>query len=113
MFGNPTRLDLGGRGPRDMAWTGSEWILVAGASEGDRKGTRLLRWNGEGFPPAGLDLPGNQEPPHRSGRRPPPEKPVRRLLLCSDDSHRNPTEEASFRSLWVDLPAPTNAVPDR
>ena len=112
VFGNPTRLDLGGRGLRDMAWTGTEWILVAGATGGDQKGTRLFRWNSEGSSPAGLDLPGIKNL-HIEAVAVPPEKPVRRLFLCSDDSHRNSMISASFRSFWVDLPVLPNSVPDR
>ena len=106
-FGSPTRLDLGGRGLRDMAWTGSEWILVAGASGGEQKGTRLFRWNGEGSSPTALDVPGLKNI-HIEAVAIPPERPVRRLLLCSDDSNRKSGETSSFRSFWIDLPpAPT------
>jgi hypothetical protein len=106
-FGSPTRLDLGGRGLRDMAWTGSEWILVAGASGGEQKGTRLFRWNGEGSSPNALDVPGLKNI-HIEAVAIPPERPVRRLLLCSDDSNRKSGETSSFRSFWIDLPpAPT------
>lgn len=102
-FGSPTRLDLGGRGLRDMAWTGSEWILVGGATGGEQKGTRLFRWNGEGSPPIALDLPSLKNI-HVEAVAIPPERPVRRLFLCSDDSHRNSAGTASFRSYWIDLP---------
>lgn len=105
-FGPPTRLDLGGRGLRDMAWTGSEWILVAGATGGEQKGTRLFRWNGEGSSPSALDLPGLKNL-HIEAVAVPPEQPVRRLLLCSDDSHLTSIGTPSFRSYWIDLtPAP-------
>jgi hypothetical protein len=106
-FGSPTRLDLGGRGLRDMAWTGSEWILVAGASGGEQKGTRLFRWNGEGSSPNALDVPGLKNI-HIEAVAIPPERPVRRFLLCSDDSNRKSHEVPSFRSYWINLPpAPT------
>jgi hypothetical protein len=106
-FGSPTRLDLGGRGLRDMAWTGSEWILVAGASGGEQKGTRLFRWNGEGSSPNALDVPGLKNI-HIEAVAIPPERPVRRFLLCSDDSNRKSDEVPSFRSYWINLPpAPT------
>lgn len=104
-FGPPTRLDLGDRGLRDMAWTGSEWILVAGATGGDQKGTRLFRWNGEGHSPTALDLPGLKHL-HIEAVAVPPGQPVHRLLLCSDDSSRGSATTPSFRSYWVDLPAP-------
>ena len=109
-FGSPTRLDLGGRGLRDMTWTGSEWILVAGATGGDQKGTRLFRWGGEGTPPTALDLPGLKNL-HIEAVAVPVERPVRRLLLCSDDSHRDSIGTASFRSYWVDLPTKTDEGP--
>jgi len=109
-FGPPTRLDLGGRGLRDMTWTGSEWILVAGATGGDQKGTRLFRWNGEGSSPNALDLPGLKNI-HIEAVAIPPERPVRRLLLCSDDSNRKSDEAPSFRSYWINLPTPpTNST---
>jgi hypothetical protein len=104
-FGPPTRLDLGGRGLRDMTWTGSEWILVAGATGGDQKSTRLFRWAGDGKDPSPLDLPGLKNL-NIEAVAVPPELPVRRLFLCSDDSHRGATATPSFRSYWVDLPAP-------
>lgn len=104
-FGPATLLDLDGRGLRDMAWTGSEWILVAGATGGDQKSTRLFRWSGEGANPVALDLPGLKNH-HIEAVAVPPERPVRRLLLCSDDSHRDARGEPSFRSYWIDLPAP-------
>jgi hypothetical protein len=109
-FGSPTRLDLGGRGLRDMAWTGSEWILVAGATGGDQKGTRLFRWNGEGSSPIALDLPGLKNIRIEAVAIP-PERPVRRLFLCSDDSNRKSGETPSFRSFWIDLPTlPANST---
>ena len=103
-FGPPTRLDLGGRGLRDMAWTGSEWILVAGATGGEQKGTKLFRWNGESRSPSTLDLPGLKNL-HIEAVAVPSEKPVRRLLLCSDDSNLTSIGTPSFRSYWVDLPS--------
>ena len=106
-FGSPTRLDLGGRGLRDMAWTGSEWILVAGATGGDQKGTRLFRWNGEGSSLVALDLPGLKNV-NIEAVAVPPGQPVHRLFLCSDDSNRNSVGSPSFRSFWIDLP-PTPA----
>jgi hypothetical protein len=109
-FGSPTRLDLGGRGLRDMAWTGSEWILVAGATGGDQKGTRLFRWNGEGSSPIALDLPGLKNIRIEAVAIP-PERPVRRLFLCSDDSNRKSGETPWFRSFWIDLPTlPANST---
>lgn len=104
-FGPPTLLDLGGRGLRDMAWTGSEWILVAGATGGDQKGTRIFRWSGAGHLPGALDLPGLKNL-HVEAVAVPPGRPVRRLLLCTDDSHRDARGTPSFRSYWIDLPAP-------
>lgn len=109
-FGMPTRLDLGGRGLRDMTWTGSEWILVAGATGGGQKGTRLFRWAGEGRPAEGLDLPGLKHL-NIEAVAVPPESPVRRLLLCTDDSSRDSMGAPSFRSYWVDLPAPVGGGP--
>jgi hypothetical protein len=109
-FGPPTRLDLGGRGLRDMAWTGSEWILVAGATGGDQKGTRLFRWSREGSSPIALDLPGLKNIRIEAVAIP-PERPVRRLFLCSDDSNRKSGETPSFRSFWIDLPTlPANST---
>jgi hypothetical protein len=112
IFGTPTRLDLGGRGLRDMTWTGSEWILVAGATSGGQKGTRLFRWNGQGTSPQALDLPSLKDI-HIEAVAVPPEKPVRRLFLCSDDSHRDSTATPSFRSYWVDLPVSAQTDPGR
>lgn len=112
-FGTPTRLDLDGRGLRDMAWTGSEWILVAGATGGDQKGTRLFRWRGEGSLPSALDVPGLKNV-HIEAVAVPPEQPVHRLFLCSDDSSRSSIGTPSFRSYWIDLqPAPATVAPKR
>jgi len=109
-FGSPTRLDLGGRGLRDMAWTGSEWILVAGATGGDQKGTRLFRWNGEGSSLVALDLPGLKNV-NIEAVAVPPGQPVHRLFLCSDDSNRKSGETPWFRSFWIDLPTlPANST---
>jgi hypothetical protein len=109
-FGPPTRLDLGGRGLRDMTWTGSEWILVAGATGGDQKGTRLFRWSGEGRSPIALDLP-RLKNVNIEAIAAPPEQPVHRLFLCSDDSNRKSDEAPSFRSYWINLPTlPTNST---
>ena len=109
-FGPPIRLDLGGRGLRDMTWTGSEWILVAGATGGDQKGTRLFRWNGEGSSPNALDVPGLKNIRIEAVAIP-PERPVRRLFLCSDDSNRKSGETPWFRSFWIDLPTlPANST---
>lgn len=107
-FGPPTRLDLGGRGLRDMAWTGSEWILVAGATGGEQKGTRIFRWSGEGRSPSALDLPGLKNV-NIEAVAAPPEQPVHRLFLCSDDSNRNSIGTPSFRSYWINLPSTTEA----
>jgi len=107
-FGPPTRLDLDGRGLRDMAWTGSEWILVAGATGGEQKGTRIFRWSGEGRSPSALDLPGLKNL-HIEAVAVPPEQPVRRLLLCSDDSNLTSIGTPSFRSYWINLPSTTEA----
>jgi hypothetical protein len=111
-FGSPTRLDLGGRGLRDMAWTGSEWILVAGATGGEQKGTRLFRWNGEGSSPIALDLPGLKNV-HIEAVAVPPEQPVHRLFLCSDDSNRSSIGSPSFRSFWIELPSAPAPVPTK
>jgi hypothetical protein len=109
-FGSPTRLDLGGRGLRDMTWTGSEWIVVAGATGGGQKGTRLFRWNGQGTSPQALDLPGLKDI-HIEAVAVPPERPVHRLFLCSDDSHRDSQGTPSFRSYWIDLPVSAQVDP--
>ena len=43
-FGTAIELDLGGLGIRDLAWTGNDYVIIAGPHDGGRK-EELYRWN--------------------------------------------------------------------
>jgi hypothetical protein len=103
-FGEAIRLDLGGRGIRDIAWTGREYFLIGG-SPGNGGKSRLFRWKGPGHSPRELkvsllkDL--NPEGIVVFGT---PEKP--RLLILSDDGNHDQNQtpniaKRTFRMLWV------------
>jgi hypothetical protein len=49
-LGEVVRLDLAGRGIRDLVWTGQDYIVVAGTFDGRGK-SRLYRWPGPGSEP--------------------------------------------------------------
>lgn len=110
-FGDPLLLDLKGYGIRDMAWTGREYLIVAGSY--DAEGTsRLYRWDGKSSRP---------EPfPEISFRHFNPEAvlvdptdPGRALVLSDDGTLKVDGEDCKtvadpnlrrFRSRWVTLP---------
>jgi hypothetical protein len=52
-FGEIVRLELGKRGIRDLVWTGEEYIIVAGSSDG-RGRSRVYLWPGPGAEPLRL-----------------------------------------------------------
>jgi hypothetical protein len=49
-FGDVIRLNLDGRGIREIVWTGRDFLIVAGAPDGRGK-SRLYRWPGAGHSP--------------------------------------------------------------
>ncbi|MCW5557948.1 MAG: DUF3616 domain-containing protein, partial [Verrucomicrobiae bacterium] len=103
-WGEAVTLDLGGKGIRDMAWTGREYFLLGGnAADGGK--TRLFRWKGLGAEPETVKVSGlkdlNAEGLAVFGT---PEQP--RLLIVSDDGNRSDNErrapaDRTFRMLWV------------
>ncbi len=103
-FGDAIQLDLGGRGIRDIAWTGREYFLIAG-SPGYGGKSRLYRWKGPGHAPRELKVSLLKElNPEGIVVFGTPEKP--RLLILSDDGNHelNQTQNISkrtFRMLWV------------
>ncbi|KAB2656660.1 MAG: DUF3616 domain-containing protein, partial [Verrucomicrobia bacterium] len=99
-FGDPIRLDLGGRGIRDITRSGRRYFILAGSGTSGGN-TSLLRWDGPGSEAEPVAAPGlkhmNPEGIAVFGK---PGKP--RLLVVSDDGHHaKPGEPPSFRSLWV------------
>lgn len=110
-WGPACRLDLGGKGIRDLVWTGQEYFVLGGNSgEGGR--TRLYRWTGPGAEPTPVKAPGikdlNAEGLVAFGT---PQSP--RILVLSDDGNRKgndalDTLKRTFRMLWVD-PASDNS----
>lgn len=105
-WGDPARVDLGGKGIRDLVWTGREYFILAGSPD-DGGRTKLMRWGGAGQAAVPIKVPGlkdlNPEALVVFGT---PEKP--RLLILSDDGNRksNETRDLSrrtFRMVWVNL----------
>jgi hypothetical protein len=103
-FGEPRLLDLGGRGIRDMVWTGREYFVIGGAAGGGGK-SQLYRWSGDASAPVpvGKAFPKslNPEAVVVFGS---PESP--RLLVLSDDGGRSANEtwnysRRTFRAMWV------------
>lgn len=99
-FGDPVRLDLGGRGVRDMARSGTRYYILAG-SEGSGGNTVLYRWDGPGTAPERVDTSGlkrlNPEGLAVFGK----EKKPRLLVVSDDGRHQKPGTPPSFRSVWV------------
>jgi hypothetical protein len=52
-FGDVIRLNLDGRGIREIVWTGRDYLIVAGAPDGRGK-SRLYQWLGSGHAPVYL-----------------------------------------------------------
>jgi hypothetical protein len=52
-LGEVVGLDLAGRGIREITWSGSDYVIVAGAFDGKGK-SRIYRWPGPGFEPRRL-----------------------------------------------------------
>lgn len=111
-WGAAQRLELGGKGIRDLVWTGKEYFVLGGnAGEGGR--TRLYRWSGPGAEPTAVKAPGlkdlNAEGLVAFG---PPQAP--RILALSDDGNRKGNDapdplKRSFRMMWVDPVPETSA----
>jgi len=98
-FGDPIRLDLHGRGIRELTWTGTEWYVIGGGSEGGGH-SKLFRWNGHGkhpeeVPDAGFKHFNPEALAWREG------KLGGRLLVLSDDGRRAGTN-VQFRSFQVE-----------
>lgn len=101
-FAPPLLLDLDARGLRDMTWTGSDWLLVAGATGGDDSKPKLFRWTGGTSAPVHITKTGikNFNP---EAAAVPPGPATDRLFVCSDDGKRlKKNVTPSFRSFWVD-----------
>jgi hypothetical protein len=99
-------LDIGGKGIRDLVWTGQEYFVLGGnAGEGGR--TRLYRWPGPGAEPTAVKAPGlkdlNAEGVVAFGT---PQAP--RILVLSDDGNRK-GNDASDAMMWVDPTPDTSA----
>lgn len=103
-FGEPRLLDLGGRGIRDLVWTGRDYFVIGGAAGGGGK-SQLYRWAGDASAPlpVGKAFPKslNPEAVVVFGS---PESP--RLLVLSDDGGRTANEtwnfaRRTFRAVWV------------
>ncbi|MBL9175112.1 MAG: DUF3616 domain-containing protein [Verrucomicrobiales bacterium] len=104
-WGTAELLDLGGKGVRDLVWTGQEYFVLGG-NAGDGGRTRLYRWAGTGAQPAAVKVPGlkdlNAEGVVAFGT---PQAP--RILVLSDDGSRKvndapDTTKRTFRMMWVD-----------
>lgn len=103
-LGDPIRLDLHGQGIRDFTWSGREYFLIAGGTEGAGK-PRLYRWEGPGGRPMPIEQKGlksfNPEALVVFG-----EPAAPRLLVLSDDGKskgaRSGPTEARFRSFWIE-----------
>jgi hypothetical protein len=101
-FGPPRLLDLGGRGIRDLVWTGREYFLIGGGSKGGGK-PRLFRWAGDDSAPVAVELKGlKQFNPEALIAFGTPERP--RLLVLSDDGKAAEKTGApvGFRSFWLE-----------
>ncbi len=107
-FGDPFQLDLGGKGIRDLAWTGREFLIVAGSSEGGGK-TMVFRWAGNSSPAELIDTPKFKSLNPEAIVYFDSPAPARCLLL-SDDGRRSSNEtrnlsQRTFRGIWIQ-PAP-------
>lgn len=110
-FGDPVLLDLGGLGVRSLSWWRGRYLIAAG-DFADRRGSRLLLWDGHTAPEviAGVDLADfNPEAfftPEASDR----------ILLLSDDGAdmiggvacKRLTDDSRkrFRGRWIAPPHP-------
>jgi hypothetical protein len=103
-FGEPQLLELGGRGIRDLVWTGRDYFMIGGAAGGGGK-SQLYRWAGEASAPVpvGKAFPKSLNPEalvvFGSAESP-------RLLVLSDDGGRSANEtwdfaRRTFRAVWV------------
>ncbi len=103
-FGKPLRLDLDGRGIRDLVWDGHRWYLLGGGGGGEDRKTRLYRWDGpgraatpiatkglKGLNPEAITLLGSGEDAS--------------LFICSDDASGpgGLSTSRTFRSLRLPL----------
>ncbi len=109
-FGPPVQLDLQGRGIRDMAYSGGQYLIVASAPEGGGK-SRLYRWAG------GEAKPKHLKDVDLKGLNPEaivvyPDQGLQEVQLLSDDSRHRlagvPCEDLRpaqrrFRAVWVTL----------
>ncbi|MBN9692245.1 MAG: DUF3616 domain-containing protein [Verrucomicrobia bacterium] len=103
-FGDPVQLDLGGKGIRDLAWTGRDYFIAAGSAEGGGK-TTIYRWAGVSEPPVLIDTPKFKSLNPEAivyFESPAPG----RCLLLSDDGGRSSNEtrnfsQRTFRGLWI------------
>ncbi len=50
LLGEVERLDLAGRGIREITWSGTDYVIVAGSADGRGK-SRIYRWSGPGTKP--------------------------------------------------------------
>ncbi len=104
-LGDPTLLDLGGRGIRDMTWTGEEWFVIGGGVQGAGK-PRLFRWKaGDATPEAVKDTGFKHfHPEALAWREPRPTGRGELLVLSDDGGQKGAVAAARFRSFVVRLP---------
>lgn len=104
-FGAPIRLDLGTFGIRDMSYWQSQYMILAGPSDG-HGAFKLFRWAGGDSTPA----PIKQISPKRLHPEAViiyPDKGLREFQLLSDDSSAQDAKAApftgrkQFRSVWI------------
>lgn len=111
-LGEPILLDLGGKGVRDIDWTGTRYMIIAGPTDGKGR-FHLYEWDGPGAPPRKI--------PETHFRDMNPEalvvypgSPPKQFQLLSDDGTRKLAGEECkkvadprqkwFRSFWMTLP---------
>jgi hypothetical protein len=106
----PIELDLGGLGVRDLAWTGNDYLVIAGSYEGGHK-SKLYRWKG------GRAEPEKVHVKHFDDYNPEaiilyPDSSSIRIQILSDDGseevdgkeqkHLPDPKQRTFRSFWLD-----------
>ena len=104
-LGEPLLLDLGGRGIRDITWTGEEWFVIGGGVQGAGK-PRLYRWKGGAAMPEPVKDTGFKHfHPEALAAVDAPGRGATDLLVLSDDGGaKGATGPARFRSFLVRVP---------
>jgi len=104
-LGEPLLLDLGGRGIRDITWTGEEWFVIGGGVQGAGK-PRLYRWKGgPAIPEPVKDTGFKHFHPEALAAVDAPGRGTTELLVLSDDGGaKGAPGPARFRSFLVQVP---------